>query len=387
MKKFIFPLALVCFGISAHAQQDIFALTGKGSQQIQFNDFRSLDMKAGVSGETFLNDQSLPNVFSQTTNAPFTESKSSIHHAQTPSMAALAYDASGNDLVYIPMFSSNLYVLDAKSKKITLVENTVVKSVSCDIGSHITRMTTGSDGNIYAMSNSGSQLIQISKKNGKYSLTDLGKIKDISNNPQVAINMVQTGFGGDMIADANGDLYVFSASGNVFRISLKNLTSEFIGKVSGLPENYSLNGAAVNSAGKIVVASAKGGNFYEVTFDGLQAKPINNGLNYNIYDLASRYLVNDNSKIVTNPTFAGVDVYPTRVKDYVNINLGDKNKGQALVEIYNGAGIKILSKNLKISERNTIHQIDLGNFNTGLYIINVKDESGKQIITKKIIIE
>ncbi len=387
MKKTLLPLAFLCLAHSVSAQQDIFALTGKDSPQIIFNDFRSLDVKAGVSGTAFLTDQTAVNVFSQNLNSNFKESRSSVHNAQTPSMASLAFDASGNDLVYIPMFSSNVYVLNANSRKVTLVENNAVKSTSCDIGSHITRMTTGADGNIYALTNSGSQLIKISKKNGKYSVSDLGKISDAAGNLQNSLAVVQTGFGGDMIADANGDLYVLSASANVFRISLKNLTSELVGKITGLPENYSLNGAAVNNDGKVMIASAKGDHFYEVNFENLQASQVNNDLKLHIYDLASKYLVNDKSRVTSEAVFAGADVYPTKVKDSFYVNLGEKTKGQATVELYNAGGMKVLSKVVNASDRNSSHLINIGKMNQGLYIVNVKDESGKQILSKKIIVE
>lgn len=388
MKKYLFPLAMFCITTSVHAQQDLFAITGKSSPQIIFNDFRSLDLNSGNSGEVFLNAEASIKVFSQNLNADFTESRNSLHNAQSSSMAALAFDASGNDLVYVPMFSSNIYVLDTKTKQMTLVENNVIKSTPCDITSHITRMTTGADGNIYGITNSGSQFIKISKKNGKYTVTDLGKITDTSANPEASLQVMKSGFGGDMIADANGDLYVFAASGNVFKISIKNLSSEFVGKISGLPETYSLNGAAVNSEGNVVVASAKGEGFFVVNIDDLQAKPLSNTPNLPIYDLASKYLAHD-SKVSQNNIFAGIDVYPTRVdEDFINIKINDdKLKGALSVDLYDSAGTKVLTKSLMSKERNSIHKIDLNNLKSGLYIVNVLDESGKQILSKKIIIQ
>ena len=149
------------------------------------------------------------------------EDKNTVNHSQALSMAALAYDELNGKLVYIPMFTSNIYVLDQKSKDITLLESQAIKTSQCEIGSHITRMTTGYDGNIYAMSNSGSQLIKISKKDGKYISTDLGAVKDDFSNGENSLKVMTKGFGGDMVAAADHNFYVFSASGNVFKVSPK----------------------------------------------------------------------------------------------------------------------------------------------------------------------
>ena len=69
------------------------------------------------------------------------------------------------------------------------------------------------------------------------------------------------------------------------------------------------------------------------------------------------------------------------------MSLGEKTKGQATVELYNAGGMKVLSKVVNASDRNSSHQINIGKMNQGLYIVNVKDESGKQILSKKIIVE
>ncbi|MEF9479673.1 hypothetical protein OWR28_19805 [Chryseobacterium sp. 1B4] len=54
MKKHLFPLFLLLLGLNAQAQQDFFAITGKDTQSITFNDFRAIDGTNGVSGEKFL---------------------------------------------------------------------------------------------------------------------------------------------------------------------------------------------------------------------------------------------------------------------------------------------------------------------------------------------
>ncbi|MFC6269349.1 T9SS type A sorting domain-containing protein [Frigoriflavimonas asaccharolytica] len=388
MKKFLFPAILAFLGIQTNAQE-IFAITGKQVPQIVFNDLRALDLTKGTSGEIFFTEQSTPKVFSQNLQSNFTESKASIHNSQTASMASLALDVKTNSLVFVPMFSSNIYVMNNRTKEITLVENQAIKSVACNIGSHITRMAATNDGNIYAMSNSGSQLVKVSSENGRYSVQDLGSIKDISANPEISLSVMMTGFGGDMVADAANNLYVISATNNIFKINLGSLSSEFVGKISGLPANYTTNGAAINAAGNIIVGNAKGEGLYEVNFKSLEAKAVSGDFKMPIYDLASAYFLNDAPVSATNNTISGIEIYPTKVnQQFFNIKIDNENvKGNLKVELADYMGNKLMKQNINVIRNNSEFKINLSNYNAGVYIVNISDTRGNTIFNTKIIIE
>ncbi|MDQ1098685.1 hypothetical protein [Chryseobacterium camelliae] len=250
MKKHLFPVLLLFISTAAHAQQDFFALAGKDTPSITFSDFRAIDAANGTSGEKVFTSDATAKVFSQSRSITVTEDKNTYGNAQATTMATLAYDHVNNSLVYMPMFSSNIYILNPKTKEITLVENEVARVTACDINSHITRMATGYDGNIYAMNNAGTQFLKISRQGSRYIVTDLGIVKDDPANGKNSFTTIETGFGGDMIADADHNFYVFSTSGNVFKIITSEMKAKFIGKITGLPENYSVNGSAVNSKRK-----------------------------------------------------------------------------------------------------------------------------------------
>lgn len=385
MKKLLFPIVLLVLGNTVNAQQDIFALAGKDSPRIEFSDIRSISAD-GSSGTQIFTSVSQSEVFSQNSRTKVVEDKASYGNSQAMNLAALATDLSQENLVYMPMFSSNIYVLNQKTKQITLVENNVAKVTSCDINSHITRMTLGHDGAIYAMNNAGTQLLQISKKNGQYSVADLGIVKDAASNGKNSFTAMETGFGGDMISDAEGNFYVFAASGNVFKVSPKNLEAYFLGKISGLPENYSVNGAAVNSKGKIVVASAKGNALFEVNFESLEAKQLAGETNLHIYDLASKYFLNDRKAVETTPVI-NAEIYPTRVDEnfiYVNLNQ-TKIKGNIKVEIFDLSGKNVLSKKISVKDGNLNERIELSNLSQGAYLVSIFDASGKVISTKKVL--
>lgn len=386
MKRHLFPLFLLLLGANASAQQDFFALVGKDTPNIVFNDFRAIDVTNGTSGEKIFTSDSPAKVFSQARNGTVTEDKNTYNNAQAVNMATLAYDPFNNNLVYMPMFSSNIYVLNAKTKEITLVDNTVARVTSCDINSHMVRMATGYDGNIYAINNAGTQFLQISRKGNQYVVNDLGIIKDDASNGKNSFTIIETGFGGDMIADADNNFYVFSAAGNVFKVSTKELKAKFIGKITGIPENYSVNGSAVNAKGNVVIASAKGLPLYEMNLETLQAKQMAGEQNLHIYDLASKYFAND--KVVSNTVFANLDIYPTRVDEhFINVNVNDRNvKGNIKMNVFDLSGKNVMKQNLSVKEGSLNQQVYLKNLVSGAYLVSITDESGKILLNKKILV-
>ncbi|PQA91611.1 secretion protein [Chryseobacterium shigense] len=387
MKKHLFPLFLLAIGANAQAQQDFFAIAGKDTSSIVFSDFRVIDAAKGTSGEKIFSADTAAKVFSQERKGSIVEDKNSYSHSQAVTMAALAYDPLNNNLVYMPMFSSNIYVLNAKTKEITLVDNAVSKVTSCDINSHITRMTAGYDGNIYALNNAGTQLLQISKKGSQYVVSDLGIIKDDVANGKNSFTAMETGFGGDMIGDADNNFYVFSASGNVFKIIAKELKAKFVGKISGIPENYSVNGSAVNAKGKVVIASAKGDSLYEVDLATLQAKSLPGDEKPHIYDLASKYFANERTSSV-NTSAANIEIYPTRVDQHViNISVNDKAvKGNLSLTVFDISGKNVLKQSLSVKDGSLSQPIDLKSLVSGAYIVSVTEESGKILLNKKILV-
>ncbi|RQO33084.1 secretion protein [Chryseobacterium sp. KBW03] len=385
MKKHLFPLFLLLLGVNAQAQQDIYAITGKETQSINFNDFRTIDAINGTSGDKIFTTDSSAKVFSQTRRGAVAEDRNSYSNSQAVTLAALAYDSSNNSLVYMPMFSSNIYVLNPQTKEITLVENNVARVTSCDINSHITRMATGYNGNIYAVNNAGTQFLEISKKNGQYVVNDLGIIKDDTSNGRNSFTAMETGFGGDMIADAENNFYIFAASGNVFKVLTKDLKAKFVGKIAGIPDNYSVNGAAVNSQGKVVVASAKGAALYEVDLLTLQGKQIPGEQGLHIYDLASKYFVNDKASAVN--TLSNLDIYPTKVDEhFINVHVNNNIKGNIKLNIFDMSGKNVMTENLSIKESSSDQKVYLKGLISGAYIVNIVDESGKVILNKKILV-
>ena len=382
MKKSLSTLILLFIGASSFAQQDIFALTGKETANIIFQDFRALDSKKGITENVLLSGNDQPRIYSNHLNKEIFEDKKSFSNALAAQTATLAVDANGK-LVYMPLFSSNIYILDSKTQDITLLENKLSNPTACDAASQFSRMTMGSDGNIYALSNSGSQLLKISNNKGKYTVADLGIVTDDSGNSDNQLSKMQTGFGGDMIADDNHNFYIFSASGNVFKFNINEMKAKFLGKVKGLSPAFTVNGVAVNAEGNIILASAKGGVLHTLKLETLQAEPMSININMPIYDLGSSHLLRGrNSMVNINEN----DIYPTKVSQgFVNVKLDKSQKGNAQVKIYSATGILVMEKKIN-NISNSENRIELGKLVSGIYVVNVEAENGKSIISKKIIV-
>ena len=111
MKRHLFPIILLFLGNTIHAQQDLFALAGKDSPRIEFNDIRMMNAD-GSSATQIFTSVTPSEVFSQNSRMKITEDRNSYGNAQAMNLAALATDSSQENLVYMPMFSSNIYVLN-----------------------------------------------------------------------------------------------------------------------------------------------------------------------------------------------------------------------------------------------------------------------------------
>jgi hypothetical protein len=174
--------------------------------------------------------------------------------------AAMAYDEKHERLYYTPMSINQLRYIDLKTNKIYYFENEQfgVVANSGDVSNQITRMVLGSDGNCYALTNNGNHLIRFTapKKIEKTEITDLGALTDNEANGKYSVHS-KAGYGGDMIADAQGNLYLITANHNIFKIDVKSKIATYTGTISGLPQGFTTNAAMVEEGSKVIVASSQ----------------------------------------------------------------------------------------------------------------------------------
>src|SRR5690606_40297062 len=131
-----------------------------------------------------------------------------------------------DQLRYIDLRTMNVYYVTAS-------DFTGMTVKSADQSNIITRMTIGDDGYGYALTNDGTNLIRFST--GKdFTVTNLGRLLDAPENNAVSVHNSCTSYGGDMIADNDGNLYILSARNHVFKVDIETRVATHLGSVKNL---------------------------------------------------------------------------------------------------------------------------------------------------------
>jgi hypothetical protein len=179
-------ILLSTFSFAQQSDHFAYAVTDMQGQPAGWNFLRKLDLRSGEFSPVLLsgNDMNVMayNGSSKKQLAPINDARYGqlANAAFGTGVAALAYDRRNNRLYYTPMFVDQLRYIDLKTMKVYYYSDlafTGKPEKSSDQGNIVTRMVIASDGNGYAMTNDGTQLIQFSTGN-KLAIRDLGSIVD-----------------------------------------------------------------------------------------------------------------------------------------------------------------------------------------------------------------
>ncbi len=424
--RFLPIIIFSAFSINSFSQSGtFFAITGQGKGDFNWSDIRSFDIISGnvnsvlfQNGKTnfsFINAESNVPVDKTIINvAPFVSKKlngnisTPVGLVTNPSptlmmSAAIAYDQRHGKLFFASMKSNQLIWLDMKSPNTEPAFYTVgqplVENVHAnDQAFNITRMTIGANGNGYALTNDANHLISFTT-GSKTIITDLGNIVDAEANKGVSIHNQCSSWGGDMVADAFGKLFLFSAAHLVFEINVDSRIATYKGSVLNLPGTFSLNGAAVDNDGNVIVSSANTfEGFYKINITDLSATKLpTTSQVFNASDLASSYLLNQNEATMGKATLPLADaignrfitIYPNPVSDgQVRISFDKAVAGEYKIELSDLQGRLIDYKKVYIKSSG---QLEIFKLHTkppgGLYLIKVTDIDDKSFFSDKLIIE
>jgi len=254
------------------------------------------------------------------------------------------------------------------------------------------------DGKGYAITNDGTQVVSFTTGK-KTVITNLGSLKDHSSNKDISIHTKTTSWGGDVIGIVSGKMIILSAAQNVFEIDLNTLTATFKGRISNLPPDFSLNGAAVDDNDQVIVSSANTFHgFYKINMDDLTAtKLTTSGQIFNASDLASSYLLGHTMQrtgsavltpigIIPNKS---ISVYPNPVNTgTIKINFGEMDAGKYQIALTDLQGRMIESKTVTISYNGQTEPFTLKTSPVkGVYMIRVVNSGKQNIYSDKIMIE
>jgi len=395
MRKLILPIAVLASVIGSASAQSfrIFAITGDNKGNLNWNTVREINATDGAVKTTLYNPAVTKSLnyqsFANRNATPTVEPAISA-------VAATAYDAKNNRLYYTNMRGNTLNYIDLSAKSLTVISNDDAAFNTGDKykseASIITRMTFGADGAGYALTNDGEQLIRFTSNGNSQTITNLGRIIDGKGN--VSVHNQCTSWGGDMVGDAFGNLYLITMHSSVYKINTQTLVADYIGSIKGLPTEFTTNGAAVNENGELVISGAAyTKSYFTVDISTLQVTgevKSQEGV-FNASDLASSNLLYQ-AKVSAQPqVIAGtekVSIYPNPAvgkKFQVKIaatNASDKYS----VEVTDIRGKVILQNNTAVGSQ--LMKVDLPTGTpAGLYFLKVTNTSKQTVYNNKLVVE
>jgi hypothetical protein len=389
-----------------------YAVTDVQEQNSNWSFLRKLNLQTGEYSSVLLNgnDASLlayDAASKKQFTAPLTDARfgNLVNAAFGTGVAAAAYDKKNNRLYYTPMFIDQLRYVDMKTMKVFFVTDqafTGMTQKSSDQGNIVTRMVIAADGNGYAMTNDGTQLIQFTTGK-KLKIADLGSLVDDPANKGISIHNSCSSFGGDMIADDNGGLYVFTARNHVFKIDIETRVATHLAVIAGLPANFTINGAAVNENNQIVVGSAvEALSCFIVDTKTWAAVPYKiAGTVWHSSDLAnSNLLVSGNrpkpttSEVISRniPANTGADkiqIYPNPVtNNQFVVQFNQLETGNYILQVTDVMGRQVVQRAVNVSGDNQTQNINLNpSASKGIYLVKVTDTNSKAVYSTKIVVQ
>jgi hypothetical protein len=318
-------------------------------------------------------------------------------------VAAAAFDNRHNRLFITPMQIPELRWVDMDDNNTTLkVYCAKLPSLSnqdlTDPANHITRMVINSDGYGYALTNDANHLFRFTTGK-KLTITDMGSINDAGENQTISIHNKCSSFGGDMIADNTGNLYVISAYHAVFKVDVTNRTAVYLANIKGLPHNYTTNGAAINAAGELIVSSANSTEgYFKVNMSNWESEKISGENKVTATsDLASPYFAFDKKPAIENtiipgsniPVLQKISVYPNPVTEGLfRVSFDNKETGRYIVQLMDLAGRTVLQKSINVGSEKQLVEIEVPEkLSKGMYMLKVVNANGKKVYSDKILVE
>ena len=406
---------ILLFSLSVFSQDGnkAFAITGNGKGDFQWMNIRQIDLATGLVTKNIYEKGVTNYQFRDvTTDKPvLVLSQQDGRQVSTPEfptntmVAAAAYDKKHNKLFFTPMSINELRWVDLSSNPenptfYTLQSPLLSFSKTIDEANNITRMTVGADGNGYALTNDANHLIKFTTGK-KIVITDLGGLVDAASNNQLSVHNKCSSWGGDIVADALGNLYLFTATKSVYKINIENRIATYLGGITGVSGTYSLNGAAVDQDDNVIIGSANTfEGFYKVNMKDLAATKINTtGQIFNASDLANGNLLYESqvrnsvgvAPLIQREVIGNqfISIYPNPVfGSQFKITFDNKATGDYNITLTDVQGKIIMTRKVFVRSAGQVETIQLKTKPAnGMYMIKVNNANKKSVYSDKIVID
>jgi Secretion system C-terminal sorting domain len=415
MRKYLLSTVLfttsITLSLLTSAQNDRFAFAITDLQQTGsgWNALRKLDLKTGEFGNVILNgtDATIKtyDLYTRKFLQPQPDDRfgTSLQAPFSTGVAAMAYDKKNNRLYFTPMFIDQLRYVDLKTNKVYYVTDQPFSragNMHNDEGKIITRMVITPDGTGYAVSNDASTFIRFTTGK-KLQVTHLGALVDDPSNGGVSIHNRCSSWGGDMIADDEGHLYIISSRNSIYKIDVETKAASLLGYIKGLPQDFTSNGAVVTPEGKVLVSSAVNGNAYFLidpknwTATQYEAKA---GI-FRSSDLANSNYLQTKPKTVTeeiatrrvpdNLAPSKIQIYPNPVSNnQFTIQFGKIAAGAYNIEMTDVMGRMIKQQNVNVMTEDQVETISLKpTLARGIYLVKVIGQDKISVFNQKIVVQ
>lgn len=310
--------------------------------------------------------------------------------------AACAFDVKKNRLYYAPLFLNQLRYIDLNTNTPSVyIFRDEALSNAPDMEAEenqVTRMVIGADGNGYALNNGGTHLVRFTTGENPQ-ISDLGALYDAPDNGEMKIGESSTSWGGDMLADVSGYLYVITRHNHVFKIDVQTRTATYLQKIKGVPEGFTTNGAVVAGDGSVIISSANSIiSYYKVDPTSWEAKEIAAGSNvFNTSDLANNNLLFQTNLATTDNVFVPekISVYPNPVRTKTfKVSFDNKEAGEYNIQLVDISGRIVSDKAVSVYRGPQVSEVRLNNNLTrGVYMVKVLNHENREVYTRKIILD
>jgi hypothetical protein len=253
-------------------------------------------------------------------------------------------------------------------------------------------------------------------------ITDLGALTEDPANGNFSVRS-HSGYGGDMIADAQGNLYLITGNRNVFKIAIDTRIATYHGTIKGLPQGFTTNGAMVEEGSKVIVCSSQSTvGYFRFDLTTMQAEKVSSHETvFNASDLANGNLAFEKKKKekkrteevkealvqedVQDPTVTetrqtptalqetleknNIAVYPNPVTHgFVKISFANQPKGRYQLQFLDISGQLISSKYVTVNTSMQIEEFRLPQFVTkGNYLLKVINETSKASVVSQLTVQ
>jgi hypothetical protein len=396
---------LLLFGItsafSAIQAQDVYVISDFKQGGISWGVLQKVQLqKSQVVYQNLLSNKSFPGADKvANSDAATTTATLPMHNG----VAATAFDPLHNRIYFSTMFGGEMHTLDLGSNHLQGLGNVYTAKGKADNqpilnssnqGAVITRMTYGADGYVYGLSNNGDHFFRVATRLGKPAMEQLGALINDPANETMDVKASCTSWGGDMVAGTDGQLYLFSMYQQAFKIDPNTRKATYLGKVSGLPVEFTLNGAAVLEDGRLLLSSAAVFGKYAIIKDikTLEATIEESEGWFNTSDLASAYLLFSKANNLAGPGDDKIkfmaDVFPNPVRSgEMIVHFKSGQTGKYALDLLDIAGSPKLQTQVNLSGEAQRVTLKTASFAKGLYLLRIMQAGQKEVQTIKVLLQ